>query len=153
MLARSTHLNSHLNSLLIGTLTPPAYSFAFDKVTDKARDKVGCKSARWYNHPHTPYSTRLIFAVISRCRDHHLLPVNPVILSKNSFRGRGRKPTHQLPCCFRQRLPTIFQRMARGRSARTPAFVAIITDTCYPQTPTPSARRRPCPVAKMRNAG
>ncbi len=25
--ARSTHLNPHLNSLLIGTLTPPAYSF------------------------------------------------------------------------------------------------------------------------------
>lgn len=36
MLARSTHLIP----LLIGTLNPPAYSFAFDKVTDKARDKV-----------------------------------------------------------------------------------------------------------------
>ena len=35
--------NPFLNSLLIGTLKPPAYSFAFDegdKVTDKARDKV-----------------------------------------------------------------------------------------------------------------
>ena len=32
--------NPFLNSLLNGTLTPPAYSFAFDKVTDKARDKV-----------------------------------------------------------------------------------------------------------------
>jgi len=40
VLARSTHLNPLLTSLLIGTLKPPAYSSAFDKVTEKARDKV-----------------------------------------------------------------------------------------------------------------
>ena len=38
--ARSTHLTPHLIPLLNGTLHPPAQSIAFDKVTDKARDKV-----------------------------------------------------------------------------------------------------------------
>ena len=50
--AHSTHLNPLLN--LIGTLNPPAYSLAFDKVSDKARDKVGVATTRSPCSPRVP---------------------------------------------------------------------------------------------------